>query len=171
MEENLKIVNKVEKSGIITIDLENLIPDVELCAIDIKEQLFHELILKEKDFRAWIKEADWSTYSKKAVAIYCSNDAIVPTWAYMLIASALTPHTSLLFYCHPTSLPDLLAEHFIQQIDKSEYTDKRVVIKGCGDRTISNHAYVKLSSMLQDEVKSLMFGEPCSTVPVFKKRK
>jgi hypothetical protein len=170
MEQDFPIVNKVEKSGIITLDLEEIIPMQEAVSIDIKDQLFQGFILKEKDFRQWIKEHEWANYQNKTVAVFCSNDAIVPTWAYMLITSALTPHTNNIFFSTPDQLNALLAEKYLSNIDGEEYSDKRVVIKGCGDREISNHAYVKLSHILLPHVKSLMFGEPCSTVPVYKKR-
>lgn len=166
-----QIVNKVAQSGIVTIDLEDLIPDRIANFIDIKDQLFHGLILKEKDFRGWIKEKDWSIYENKNVAIYCSADAVVPTWAYMLLATALRDTSSQVFYCVPDSLNAMIAERSLAFIKLEDYSDKRVVIKGCGDRDISNHAYVKLTSLLVPVAKSLMFGEPCSTVPVYKKRK
>ena len=170
MDKDLQIVNKVEQSGIITLNLEEIIPSKEVGQIDIKEQLFQEFILKEKDFRLWIKEHSWEKYENKAVAVFCSNDAIVPTWAYMLITSALSPHTQDIYFTSPDQLDALMSEKYIGKINGEEFKDKRVVIKGCGDREISNHAYVTLSALLLPHVKSLMFGEPCSTVPVYKKR-
>ncbi|MGB1038788.1 MAG: DUF2480 family protein [Bacteroidia bacterium] len=166
-----EIVNKVEQSGIITIDLETLVPNMEMSSIDIKDQLFHGLILKEKDFRGWVKETDWSIYTDKAVAVHCSADAVVPTWAYMLISTALNGITNYVFFVTPDQLGAMLAERALNSVVPSDYQDKRVVIKGCGEREISNHAYVTLSTKLAPVVKSLMFGEPCSTVPVYKKRK
>jgi hypothetical protein len=133
--------------------------------------LWNELVLKEKDFRAWVKEHDWSAYSEHNVAVYCSSDAVIPTWAYMLVASALRPHTEHVFFSEPKALPALIAERALAGIAADDYVDKRVVIKGCGDRDISNHAYILLTSKLVDTAKAVMFGEPCSTVPVFKKRK
>lgn len=165
------IVNKVAQSGIVTLDLEQLIPEKEFASIDIKDQLFHGLILKEKDFRQWVKDNNWNVYAEKCVAIYCSTDAIVPTWAYMLLASALNDFTKDVFFCQPEQLSALYAERSLSILAPEDYTDKRVVIKGCGDREISNHAYTNLTSRLQPYVKTLMFGEPCSTVPVYKKRK
>lgn len=170
MEETKEIVNKVAQSGIITLDLEQLIPEKEEALLDIKDQLFQGLILKEKDFRAWVKENDWSGYANQRVAVYCSTDAIIPTWAYMLITAALAPYTSDVYFSKPEGFHALIAERELQPVNASDYTDKRVVIKGCGHREISEHAFVVLSAKLLSEVKILMFGEPCSTVPVYKKK-
>jgi len=170
MDQSLEIVNKVAQSGLISLDLEELIPEKMERAIDIKDQLFQGLILKEKDFRAWVKENDWSVYSDSYVAIYCSVDAIVPTWAYMLISAALEPFSSDCFFCEPRVLSTLVAEKYLNTIDVEVYKDCRVVIKGCGHRQISNHAYVKLTTLLLPYAKTIMFGEPCSTVPVFKRK-
>ena len=165
-----EIVNRVEASGIITLDLEELIPDNIQSHIDIKDQLFQGLILREKDFRAWVKEHDCSQYQNHDVAIYCSADAVVPTWAYMLIASAISPVTSSIYFTQPDNLNAMIVERAVSQLDVAQYADSRIVIKGCGDRDISNHAYVQLTSKLVPIAKSVMYGEPCSTVPVFKKR-
>lgn len=164
------IVNRVEASGIITLDLEELIPDRTRSYIDIKDQLFKGLILKEKDFRSWVKQHDWSQYNNHDVAVYCSADAVVPTWAYMLIATAISPITSSIYFTQPDNLSAMIAERAVSKIDTLQYSDSRVVIKGCGNRDISNHAYVMLTSKLTSVAKSVMFGEPCSTVPVYKKR-
>lgn len=169
MNKEHEIVNKVASSGIITLDLEQLIPEKEIAIVDVKEQLFQGLILKEKDFRAFVKEHPWETYQNKRVVVYCSTDAIIPTWAYMLLSKALQEHSKEIYFCHPDALPHLLAERAIAKINPSQYQDARVVIKGCGEREISNHAYVALSTALIPYVKSLMYGEPCSTVPIYKK--
>jgi len=142
-----EIVNKVAQSGIVSIDLEDLIPEREEACIDIKEQLFHGLILKEKDFRAWVKEHDWNLYKNKDVAVFCSADAVVPTWAYMLVSSALQDSANSVYFTNPENLNAMVVERTLSTLDESEYADKRVVIKGCGDRAISNHAYVLLTSM------------------------
>jgi len=165
------IINRVAQSGIVSIDLEDLIPYRDSKAVDIAEQLFQGLILKEADFRAWIKEADWSTCKDCDVAIHCSADAVVPTWAYMLVASALQGYTASVYFCSPSQLNAMVVERELSVIRPGDYLDKRVVIKGCGNRAISNHAYILLTSKLVPVVKSLMFGEPCSTVPVYKQRK
>ncbi|MFY0644945.1 MAG: DUF2480 family protein [Bacteroidia bacterium] len=164
------IINKVANSGIITIDLEDIIPDKKVSLIDIQDQLFQGLILREKDFRTFISEHDWSQYQDHRVAVFCSTDAIIPTWAYMLLTKALEPHTTEIYFCKQESLDHLVAERAIAELDASSYADARVVIKGCGERQISNHAFVSLSTKLMPYVKSLMFGEPCSTVPIYKKK-
>ncbi len=164
------IENKVEKSGIVTLDLEQIIPNKSVFFIDIKEQLFQGLILREKDFRTWIKENDWSIYKDAVVGVHCAVDAIVPTWAYMLVTTALDGIASEMYFANEKELPALRAEKWIGQLDIADYLDKRIVIKGCGDRVISNHAYVSLTHKLLGKVKSLMYGEPCSTVPVYKNR-
>ena len=164
------IVNRVEASGIITLDLEELIPDRTRSYIDIKDQLFKGLILREKDFRSLVKQHDWSQYNNHDVAVYCSADAVVPKWAYMLIATAISPITSSIYFTQPDNLSAMIAERAVSKIDTLQYSDSMVVIKGCGNRDISNHAYVMLTSKLTSVAKSVMFGEPCSTVPVYKKR-
>ena len=166
-----EIVNKVAQSGIITLDLEDLVPERTESHIDIFNQLFQGLILREKDFRAWVKEHDWSLYADHNVALFCSSDAVIPTWAYMLVSSALQPYTKNVFFTNPENLPTLVAERVLASINEEDYTDKRVVIKGCGKRAISNHAYVLLTNKLVRTAKTVMFGEPCSTVPVYKQRK
>lgn len=166
-----EIINKVAQSGIITLDLEDLIPERVESHIDIFDQLFQGLILREKDFRAWVKEHEWSLYENHNVAVYCSSDAVIPTWAYMLIASAIRPYTEHVYFTLPDSLPALIAERALASINATDYTDKRIVIKGCGDRAISNHAYVLLTNKLVSTAKTVMYGEPCSTVPVYKQRK
>ncbi|MFB1013955.1 MAG: DUF2480 family protein [Bacteroidia bacterium] len=166
-----EIINKVAQSGIITLDLEDLVPERTESHIDIFNQLFQGLILREKDFRAWVKEHDWSLYADHNVALFCSSDAVIPTWAYMLVSSALQPYTKNVFFTNPENLPTLVAERVLASINEEDYTDKRVVIKGCGKRAISNHAYVLLTNKLVRTAKTVMFGEPCSTVPVYKQRK
>ncbi|MBR9859861.1 DUF2480 family protein [bacterium] len=168
--ETKEIVNKVAQSGILTLDLEQLIPDKEHVELDIKDQLFQGLILKEKDFRTWVKENDWSIYQNKRVAVFCSTDAIIPTWAYMLVTKALVEADAEAYYCMPSHLNALVAERILNPIKAEDYVDKRVVIKGCGDREISENAFVSLSAKLLPVVKTLMYGEPCSTVPIYKKK-
>jgi hypothetical protein len=164
------IVNKVEKSGIITLDLEAIIPEGEISYIDIKDNLFQGLILREKDFRQWVKENDWTPYENNIVSIYCSVDAIVPTWAYMLVTTALNNIASEVYFCKPDELALVRAERLTGKLDFSQYADKRIVIKGCGDREIHSHAFVSLTERLLPLAKTIMYGEPCSTVPVYKKR-
>jgi len=164
------IVNKVAESGIVTLDLAPYIPGAdELALFDLRPFLFREMILKEKDYRAALQTHDWKQYSGKHVAITCSADAIVPVWAYMLAATYLQPVAVSLFYGTLAELEKLLVYQRLTAIDVTEYTDKRVVIKGCGDTPIPDAAYVTITQHLRPVVKSLMYGEPCSTVPIYKK--
>jgi hypothetical protein len=135
---------------------------------DIKSRLFMEQILKEKEFRAFVKDHDWSQYSGKIVGITCSTEAIVPTWAYMLLALALEPHAKKVYFANAGQLEELLFAERLSSLDASQFRDARVVVKGCGDVNIPVNAFVMLSALLRPHVKSLMYGEPCSTVPLFK---
>jgi len=165
-----QFVNKVAESGIITLDLATYVPAAsDLATFDLKPFLFREMILKEKDYRAALPLHDWTQYEGKHVAMYCSVDAIVPVWAYMLAASHLEPIAASVFYGSEEELKKGLINEKIAAIDKKEYTDKRVVIKGCGDTPIPDSAYVAITAYLRPVVKSLMYGEPCSTVPIYKK--
>jgi len=163
------IENKVANSGLITLNPEELILDFPFKTIDIKEQLYMGLMLKEKDFRDYIKTNDWSIYKDCYVNIICSSDAIVPTWAYMLIATKLQAVVKYAMVGTREELEHQLYLNGIEQLETAEYLDKRIVIKGCGDKFIPNNVYLKLTDKLLPIVKSLMFGEPCSTVPVYKK--
>lgn len=162
-------VNKVAESGIITLDLEKILGTQEVIALDIKDQLFMGMILKEKDFRNFCKEADWSVYKDKYVAIFCSADAIIPTWAYMLLAARLSGVAKYFGFGSVQEITAQINIQTIEAIEVDEYSDKRVVIKGCSKEFVPESAYVALSRKLIPVVKSLMFGEPCSTVPVFKR--
>lgn len=164
-----EIVNKVANSGIVTFDLEELYPKGERVLFDIKPLLFQELILKEKDFREFIKNHNWSAYSNKYVALTCTTDAIVPTWAYMLLSLALEPFAKKIVFGDINQLDTIVFQELIDQINTNDFEDKRVVIKGCSKLPIPMHAYVLLSAKLKPVAKSIMFGEPCSTVPLYKK--
>lgn len=163
-----EIVNKVANSGLITIDLETFYPKGERVLFDIKPFLFHELILKEKDFREHIKQHDWTQYKDAYVALVCTADAIVPTWAYMLLALALKPYAAKVVFGNLETLEAVLFDEALSRLAYEDYKDKRVVIKGCGDLGVTAHAYVALTEGLKPFVKSLMYGEPCSTVPLYK---
>lgn len=162
------IVNKVASSGLMTIDLEEFYPKGERVLVDIKPWLFQELLLKEKDFREYIKQEDWSKYQDKLVAVTCSSDAIVPTWAYMLVALQLQPYASRVVFGNLDTLETVLFEESLKSIRFEDYQDKRVVIKGCSKLPVPVNAYVHLTSGLKPYVKSMMYGEPCSTVPLYK---
>ena len=165
-----QFVNKVAESGLITIDLEKYIPKGENIVFDLKEYLFMEMILKEKDFRTSLKETDWEKFSNKNVAIICSVDAIIPVWAYMLVVSYLQPVAKEIIMGNEQELAKKLFVRNIEAIDINEFTDKRIVIKGCGETPIADFAYMEITKRLLPVVKSIMYGEPCSTVPVYKKR-
>jgi hypothetical protein len=163
-----EIINKVANSGIVSLDLETFITSGERIVFDIKPLLFHELILKEQDFRNFIKTNDWTVYQDKLVALTCTADAIVPTWAYMLLSIALEPYAKRIVFGTLQELDNLLFAERLAQLNTADYKDTRVVIKGCGDVSIPINAYVQIASMLKPIVKSMMYGEPCSTVPLYK---
>lgn len=163
-------VNKVAESGIITINLEDYFPK-DLMIFDMKSFLFMELILKEKDYRASLLAFDWSVYEQKNVVITCSVDAIIPVWAYMLAANYLQNVSKKLWVDTPEKATELLLLDHIHQIDEKEFVDQRVVVKGCGDIAIAPSAYAAITAKLKPVVKSIMYGEPCSTVPIYKKKK
>ncbi len=164
------IVNKVAESGIITLDLAEHFPKGEIVAFDLKPFLFREMILREKDYRTALQTFDWTPYQDKYVAIFCSVDAIIPLWAYMLATSYLEPFASGVYFGTPEEVKKQIVLKNLSAISAEEYTDKRVVIKGCGDTAVPEYAYVHITQMLRPVVKSLMYGEPCSTVPIYKKR-
>jgi hypothetical protein len=163
-----EIVNKVANSGIITIDPEEFYTPGERVLFDIKPFLFQEMILKEKDFREHIKNTDWAIYKDKLVAITCTADAIIPTWAYMLITLALEPYAKKVVFGDLNTLENELFNDKIVTLNIEQYKDARIVIKGCGEKEISANVYVKLTALLKPVVKSIMYGEPCSTVPLYK---
>lgn len=164
------IVNKVAESGIITLDLAEYLPKTEVVVFDMKPFLFREMILREKDYRAALPTHDWQQYSGKHVAVLCSADAIVPVWAYMLAATYLQQVAASVYFGTAEELTKSLLLKNIEALPQDDYTDKRVVIKGCGDTPIPDAAYVAITNHLKPVVKSLMYGEPCSTVPVYKKK-
>lgn len=166
-----EIINRVKESGLISMDLANFKPNQQIHEIDISEQLWQGLVLKEKDFRAWIKEHDWASYTDHAVFIHCSTDAIIPTWAFMLIGSKLHENNADYIVGSRTDLEKSLILKRIQSEPLDEYKDGRIIIKGCSDIASPEFAMVELIRHLQPVAKSIMYGEPCSTVPVFKKRK
>lgn len=170
MEIQENIINKVANSGLITLNLEDFYDKEERVLYDIKENLFHGLILKEKDFRDFIKNHDWSQYQDKNVAIICSTDAIVPTWAYMLLANRMKPFAKEIVFGGLDTLEAVMFAKALAKINPEDYRNERVVVKGCGDIDIPVSAYVEVTNLLTPVVKSIMFGEPCSTVPVFKRK-
>ena len=165
------IVNKVSESSLITLDLEEFYPKEETAVFDMKEHLFMGLILKEKDFREAMKNLDLTPYKDKNIALTCSADAIIPVWAYMLVASYLQPIAKEIIFGDADFLHKTLFLKNIDKINTEDYKDQRVVIKGCGELPISETAYVAITNQLRPVVKSIMYGEPCSTVPVYKKKR
>ncbi len=163
-------INKVAESGLVTLDLETYYPREGTAVFDLKDHLFMGMILKEKDFREALKELDWSVYQDKNVALTCSADAIIPVWAWMLVATYLQPVAKEIVMGDEKELHRAIFLKKIAAIDVSEFNDKRVVIKGCGETPIGDYVYMEITKMLRPVAKSIMYGEPCSTVPVYKKR-
>lgn len=164
------LVNRVAKSGLITIDLEQYYPKEEIAIFDMKDHLFQGLVLREKDFREVVKTYDWEKYKGKVLLVDCSNDAIIPVWAYMLVASAAAPYASEVFQ---GSKEEYLKMAYLRQlatINPEDYAGQRIVIKGCSNKPVPPAAYTELTRKLQPVAKSIMYGEPCSTVPIYKRK-
>ena len=165
-----EIINKVALSPLVTLDLEAYYPKSEILVFDLKPHLFMELILKEKDFRASLQNTDWTIYEGKLVAVTCTADAVIPVWAYMLVATYLQPVAKdIIFGDEQEAIRQIFIKN-LQSVDPEEFTDKRIVVKGCGDQPIGDYAYMEITKILRPVAKSIMYGEPCSTVPVFKKK-
>tara|TARA_B100000902_G_C26752365_1_gene641545 strand:- start:54 stop:569 length:516 start_codon:yes stop_codon:yes gene_type:complete len=166
-----EIVNRVANSGLITIDLSDYATKENITLFDIKEFLFKGVVLKEKEFRESLMRCDFSEYEKKIVAIFCSSDVIVPMWAFMLVSSYLNPICSQLYFGEKEKVfQDILFKN-ITAINSEDFKDKKVIVKGCGSIPLSEGLYVAITQKLQNSVSSLMFGEACSAVPVYKKKK
>ena len=163
------LVNRVANSALKVIDLEDFYPTEEVLTFDIKDYLFRELLLKEKDFRTSLKEHDWTQYQDKTLLVYCSSDAIVPMWAYMLIASYATPYAANLFQGNQEAYTQVVFSERLRSANWSTYKGQMVCIKGCGDKAVPAAAYMELTQLLQPIAKRIMYGEPCSTVPIYKK--
>lgn len=164
------IVNKVANSGLVSLNLEDYYPKEEIVVFDLKAHLFMGLILKEKDFRENLKNLDWSLYQNKKVAITCTADAIIPLWAYMLVVAYLQPVAKEIFTGSGEEMFKYLFLKNIDAINADDFKDQRIVVKGCGDVNIENYAYAEITKKLLPLVKSIMYGEPCSTVPIYKKK-
>jgi hypothetical protein len=164
------IINKVAESGIISIDLETFFSKEKITVFDLKDYLFMGLILKEKDYRAALMTTDWNKYTDTHVAITCSADAIIPMWANMLATVYLTPIAKSVFFGTAAYVKEQLLLEALNSINPLDYADQRVVVKGCGEDPVPISAYVKITSLLRPVVKSIMYGEPCSTVPLYKKK-
>ncbi len=166
-----EIVNRVSQSSILSIDLEEFYPKEERVLFDLKPFLFQDFVLREKEFRSELKALDWSKYTDKWVAITCSTDAIIPNWAYMLVATYLTSTSKGYVIGNLDELEIYISEVMLSQIDLDSFTDRPVVVKGCSNFPVPLFAYGRLVSLIQSRAKSIMYGEPCSTVPLYKKPK
>jgi hypothetical protein len=164
------IQNKVAESGLLVLDPAQYLAEIQVEAFDLKDFLFHGMVLREKDFREQLKSFDWNTYAGKFVAVYCSTEAILPTWAFMLVTQYLHGVGARAGAATAASMREQLAVAAIQQADFSAYADGKVILKGCGEEAVPASLYTALSSALLPHVKSLMYGEPCSTVPVYKRK-
>ena len=164
------IVNKVAGSGLVTLDLEKYMPENGIVTFDLKDHLFMGLILKEKDFREALKNMDWLPYQNKYVAITCSVDAVIPVWAYMLVTTYLQPIAKDVYLGTETEFQKHLFLKNISNIETEQFRDQRIVVKGCGEVPVDNYAYAAVTKILLPVAKSIMYGEPCSTVPVYKKK-
>lgn len=162
--------NKVSESGIISLNLEEYYPKDDIALFDMKDYLFMGLILKEKDFRENLKMLDLSIYTDKVVAVTCSADAVIPMWAYMLVSSNLQPVARDVVFGTMEEVKNTLLLKNIAQLPVNDYEGKRVVIKGCGEIPVGEAAYLQATQLLRPVAKSIMYGEPCSTVPIYKKK-
>lgn len=165
-----EIINRVASSGLMTIDLETYLPKEDLVRFDLKDHLFRGLILKEKEFREALKNTDWEAYRNKYVAVTCSTDAIIPMWAFMLPAVYLQPVAKDVFVGTEAEMHKYLLLKNLSSININEFTDQRVIIKGCGDNPVDSAAYAEATKLLLPVAKSIMYGEACSNVPIYKKK-
>lgn len=165
------IINRVANSALITFNLEDYYHGGERVVYDIRQNLFQDLILKEKDFRAFVKEHNWQQYEGKNVALTCTTEAVIPTWAYMLLTTAISPYANLVVFGNLEALEQALFQQALAKIDLEQFKDQKVVIKGCSKVEVPVFAYVEIIRLLQPIAKSLMYGEPCSTVPIYKVKK
>ena len=166
-----EIINRVSNSKLKTFDLEEIYPEGKRVIFDIKDWLFHEIILKEKDFRDSVRDHNWSQYKNSFVAVTCSADAIIPSWAFMLVASELTPFANKVVIGNLELLETVIYQELISFLDFKDFANKPVIIKGCADKPIPNSAFAFLIAKLQPIAKSIMFGEACSTVPLYKAKR
>ena len=163
------IVNKVANSPLVTFNLEEYYHPGERVLLDIKEQLYQGMILREKDFRTFVKEHDWSQYQDKSVAVYCSVDAIIPTWTYMLLTTKLEPFAHTVVFGNLDDLEVALFREALAKVDPQDFKDAKLVIKGCSNVSVPTSAYVEITRLLRPVASSIMYGEPCSTVPLYKR--
>ncbi|CAN5208951.1 DUF2480 family protein [soil metagenome] len=166
-----EIINRVASSSLVTLNLEELSPSGEIVEIDLKDILYQGMILREKDLRDFIKSKNWDQYQNKNVAVLCSEDAVIPTWAYMLIGIALQPFALKVVFGNRMTLLSELFKESLSKVNWEQYKDAKVVIKGCSDVHVPESAYLEAATRLRPLASSILYGEPCSTVPLFKKPK
>ena len=166
-----EIVNRVAQSKLITFDLEDYYPKGERKVLDIKDWLYEGFILREKEFRIHVEAHDWTEYQDAYVALQCSSDAIVPGWAFMLVASKLQPYAKKVVQGNLDQLETALYQSILENLDVTEFMDKPVIIKGCSHKPVPENAYIMAVSKIQEVAKSVMYGEACSSVPLFKRKK
>lgn len=166
-----EIVNRVAKSKLITVNLEEFYPEGERVLFDLKDWLYEEFVLREKEFRSFVKEHNWSQYEGKYVALTCSTDAIIPAWAYMLITAELQPYAKRIVLGNLEALETNLYQEIISKMEVEEFRDLPLIIKGCSNKPVPESAYIQLVQKLQPLAKSMMFGEACSSVPLYKRKK
>ena len=164
-----QLINRVAQSGLINFNLEDYFPTETITVFDLKAYLFQGLILKEKDYRAALKEHDWEQYSGKVLLVYCSTDAIIPSWAYMLVAGYAQPFVDDLYFGNQDQYLSDRYKAILADLDYEQYSEKRIVIKGCSNKPVPAAAYMELTKLLRPYAQSIMYGEPCSTVPIFKR--
>ena len=165
-----EIVNRVAQSKLITFDLEDYYPKGERKVLDIKDWLYEGFILREKEFRAHVDAHDWSMYQEAYVALQCSSDAIIPGWAFMLVASKLQPYAKKVVQGNLETLETALYQTILEKLDVTEFTDKPIIIKGCSKKPVPENAYLMAVAKIQEVAKSVMYGEACSSVPLFKRK-
>ena len=164
------IVNKVAQKAIVSLDLEDYFPrQEEIVSVDLKQFLFKGLILREADFREAVKNSDWSIYQNKLVVIYCSTNAIIPMWAYMVVSAELSAFAKYIACSSPEHVTEIFLYRNLARLNMEEFKNQRVIVKGCGDRKVPEAAFVQIAEQLSKTARVIMFGEACSHVPVFKK--
>ena len=165
-----EIINRVAKSNLVTFNLEEFYPEGHRAVLDIKDWLYEEIILKEREFRAFVEAYDWSQYKNQYVALTCSSNAIIPGWAYMLVTSKISPFAKKVVIGNLEQLESAIFQSIIEYIDVSDFKDKPVIIKGCANKPVPQNAYIMATSKIQKVAKSVMYGEACSSVPLFKRK-
>lgn len=165
-----EIINRVEKSGLVQVNLDDYYPNGERTTFDLKNVLVNEFVLIEKDFRVFVRNNDWTTYQNKYVNVICSADAIVPLWAFMLIVSSIKPYAKKVVMGNQKDLEKAIFNDIFDELDFTEFADKSIIVKGCGHHPIPESVFVDFTNRLQDVAKNIMFGEACSAVPLFKKK-